>query len=62
MPNRLSSYVLESKDELKKVAWPSRRDTVRNTIIVVVFSLVVAAFLGLADYGLNFVLQNFLIR
>lgn len=62
MANRLTNYVAESRDELKKVAWPSRKDTVRNTLVVVGFSLVVAAFLGLADFGFNFLLERFLLK
>lgn len=62
MANRLSSYFGESKDELKKVVWPTRRETVRNTLIVIGFSLAVAAFLGLADFLLNEVLNRFVLR
>ncbi len=38
--------------ELRKVIWPSRYDTIRYTVTVIVFSLVVAGILGAADYGL----------
>lgn len=37
---------------MTKVIWPSRRDTIRYTLTVIIFSLVVAAILGAADYGL----------
>jgi preprotein translocase subunit SecE len=51
--NPLVNYVRESKDELKKVVWPSRKIVVRDTIIVVSISLVMAAFFGAADFGLS---------
>ena len=38
--------------ELFKVVWPSRKDTIRLTIIVIIFSILTAAFLGAVDYGL----------
>lgn len=53
MANKLVSYIKESKEELKKVTWPTRRETVKHTLIVIGVCAVVAAFLGLADYLLN---------
>ncbi len=37
--------------ELRKVTWPSRRDTVRLTIMVIIVCGVVGLFLGALDYG-----------
>ena len=37
--------------ELRKVTWPSRRDTVRLTIMVIVVCVVVGLFLGALDLG-----------
>lgn len=37
--------------ELRKVTWPSRRDTVRLTIMVIVVCVVAGLFLGALDYG-----------
>lgn len=56
--SRLTRYLKESKDELKKVVWPTRQETIRNTLLVIGISLGVAVFLGLMDYALNFGLQN----
>jgi len=38
--------------ELGKVVWPSRREALKITGIVVLFCAVVAVFLGLVDFGL----------
>ncbi len=50
------SKVLEffkgAKAELYKVVWPTRTETIRYTITVIIFSLVIASILGAADYGL----------
>ena len=46
MANIIVKYFRESYEELKKVSWPSRKDTVRDTLIVIGVSLGVAAFLG----------------
>ncbi len=49
---RVFQFFKDVKAELFKVVWPSRQDTLRYTVTVIAFSLVVAAILGAADYGL----------
>jgi preprotein translocase subunit SecE len=39
--------------ELRKVNWPSRQQTVRLTILVLVISSVIGAVLGLIDIGFS---------
>lgn len=58
----LISYFRQSKEELRKVVWPTRRETLNGTLMVIVMSVVVAAFLGAADYLLNFVFEQVLKR
>ncbi len=43
-------FLKETKVEMKRVTWLSRREAVRLTIIVIVFSLIVAGFLGFWDF------------
>lgn len=50
-------FIREAKNELFKVVWPTRADTVRITIAVVAISLIVAAFLGGIDFGLSRLIQ-----
>jgi preprotein translocase subunit SecE len=38
-------------DELKKVTWPTRREAVRLTILVLIISGVIGAILSLIDMG-----------
>jgi preprotein translocase subunit SecE len=46
-------------DELKKVSWPSRRDTTRLTMIVIGVSLIIGVYIGIIDIlltkGLEFI-------
>jgi len=58
MANKLVTYIKESKDELKKVVWPSRKETTKYTILVIGVSFVTAVFLGALDFGLNIVLER----
>ncbi len=52
MANRLISYIKESKDELLKVAWPSRQHVVKDTLVVLGISAGIALFFGLIDFGM----------
>jgi preprotein translocase subunit SecE len=51
------TYVRESKEELKKVTWPSRDEVTSFTIVVVVTLLVISFFLWAVDSGLMYFIQ-----
>lgn len=36
-------------EELKKVTWPSRQETIRLTIVVIAISLIIAFYIGIID-------------
>lgn len=52
MPN-IFAFLNEVKEELRKVAWPNREQTVRYTILVVIVAVAVGLFLGALDYILT---------
>jgi preprotein translocase subunit SecE len=56
--NKVFRYFKESKEELRKVTWPSRKDAIKHTLIVIGVSVSVAVFLGLADYLMNLGLEQ----
>ncbi len=58
MENKVINYIREAKDELKKVIWPSRKETIKYTVLVIGVSLATAAFLGALDFGLNIVFER----
>jgi len=43
-------FLSEVKTEVSKVTWPKRDDVIKLTLIVVVVSVVVGAYLGGIDY------------
>ena len=51
----------EVRSELKRVSWPSRQETIKDTLIVIGFSLAVAAFLGGLDFLFTWLLEKFII-
>jgi preprotein translocase subunit SecE len=44
------AFLQETKDELTKVVWPSRNETIRLTFIVIFISLVVGLYIGGLDF------------
>jgi preprotein translocase subunit SecE len=46
-------FLREVKIELKKVTWPSRKDALASTLVVIILVMIVSAFLGLVDVGLS---------
>ncbi|WP_018124763.1 preprotein translocase subunit SecE [Desulfovibrio oxyclinae] len=49
----LRTFFEESKVEIKKVVWPSRKETTTTCIAVLVVTLVIALYLGIVDFGLS---------
>lgn len=48
--NRFTKFYTETRSELRKVVWPSRKEWVNLTIVVIATSIAVGAVLGLIDY------------
>ncbi len=46
------NFLVEVKTELSKVVWPTKQETLRYTLTVIIFSVVVSLLLGLADLGI----------
>ena len=46
---RIGKWFKELRSELKKVQWPTRKQTVNNTIIVILCCIVVGIFIWLFD-------------
>ena len=46
-------FLREVKIELKKVTWPTRKQTIGSTAVVIVLVLIIAIFLGIVDVGLS---------
>lgn len=56
--SKLVTFIKEAREELGKVVWPTRKELIRHTTIVIVISLGVAAFLGLLDLLFNSILRE----
>jgi preprotein translocase subunit SecE len=49
---QVKDFFREVRIELKRVTWPSRKETIAATGMVIFLSILVAFFLGLLDVGL----------
>lgn len=54
------SFVKEAWTELAKVHYPSPKETVQATVVVVALSIVMAIWLGLIDMGATHVVRYLL--
>lgn len=55
--NKLIKYIKASAEEMKKVTWPTKKETYNYTLLIIGISLAVAVFLGALDYIFSFVLK-----
>jgi len=46
---RIAKWLRELKSELKKVQWPTGKQTVNNTVIVIICVIVVGIFIWIFD-------------
>jgi len=58
MFGRIKLFIGELRQEFKRINWPSRKETVKMSTVVIVISLIVAAFLGALDFLFITVIEN----
>ncbi len=57
MFEKAKQFLKEVKIELKKVVWPTRKDTLASTSVVLIIVMIIAFFLGLVDLGLSRIIR-----
>ena len=57
---RAMGFLGEVWTELKKVHWPSRKETYAATVVVLVITVLVATFLGVVDFAISHLVQAIL--
>lgn len=58
----IPSYFKGAWDEVKLVTWPNRRETVRLTIAVFIFSLIFGLFVAILDFGLDKIFKEIILK
>lgn len=54
----IKKYIVEVRSEMRKVSWPDKQKTLKDSVIVIGASLVTAAFMGGADSLFSYVTQK----
>ena len=60
--NRARVFLIEVRNELKRVTWPSRTEVWAATIVVILFSIVLGTFLWVVDLILDRAVFNLFQR
>ena len=50
---KTAQFLREVKVELKKVTWPSRKQTIGSTAVVIALVMIISLFLGIVDFGIS---------
>ncbi len=50
---KIRHFLMEVKVEMKKVSWPLRKETIASTYVVVIIVILIALYLGFADFALS---------
>ncbi|MEE8574803.1 MAG: preprotein translocase subunit SecE [Thermodesulfobacteriota bacterium] len=51
--DRAKKFFTEARAELKKVVWPSKKQTLNSSRVVIIFVVIISIYLGLVDFGLS---------
>ncbi len=51
------NFLKEVKEELKKIVWPTKDETIGTTTVVIIFVVLMAIFLGVVDVALSKIIQ-----
>ena len=54
---RISKWFREMRAELKKVVWPTKKQVLQNTVVVLISVLVIGVFIWIFDAISNLIVQ-----
>jgi len=57
----IKTYMSEVRAEMRKVSWPTKERTIKDSLLVIGASLATAAFMGGADAIFNYLAQKFIM-
>jgi preprotein translocase subunit SecE len=57
MLKQTAGFFEETKQELKKVTWPSRDELWQSTLVVIFTTFIMAIFIGAVDFVLSIVMR-----
>jgi preprotein translocase subunit SecE len=55
-------FVMDIVNELRKVVWPSREDTMHLAVVVIIVTIIFGAVLGAIDIGFGWLIDETLLK
>mgnify|MGYP001572478266 CR=1 FL=1 len=62
MINAIKNYFVGAFQEMRKVTWPSKSQTINYSVLVIALSVGMALFFGLLDYVFNWGITNLFLK
>ena len=59
---KILRFFKEVKSEIKKVVWPSKKQVIKNTLIVIAAVLIIGAFIWILDLLFKFGLDKLIAK
>jgi preprotein translocase subunit SecE len=60
MVDKAVQFFRDVRSELRKVTFPSRKETLASTVVVILAVFVIAVYLGVVDFALSRVISSIL--
>jgi preprotein translocase subunit SecE len=54
---KVKQFLKDSKTELRKVTWPTPKQTLASTSVVIIVVVIISVFLGVVDFGLSKIIR-----
>jgi preprotein translocase subunit SecE len=54
---KVTQFLKEAKIELRKVTWPTPKQTLASTSVVIIVVVIISLFLGVVDFGLSKIIR-----
>ena len=58
--DKAREFLKEAKGEIKRVTWPTREQAMSVTWVVIIMSIALSVFFGLADFALSSLMKYIL--
>ena len=53
---KVTTFLMEVREELKQVAWPTREELMGSTAVVLMTMLILSTFIGVCDFVMSHLL------
>jgi len=57
---KISNLIKDAGSEIKKITWPTRKETIKYTLVVIGMSVVIASILGAFDFFFFKILEKYI--